>query len=169
VSPCLVWIHKLDSSGRRIDTSSGLILQPNRVAPALQTIDSATKIEVEFANGRKVTVDELTGWSGTGDWAILKADTGAFRRSLAENRKMWVGERLIVFNFEANARIIGGVDIGGRGSPAGFGERIQISPPVAFEAAGGPLLDPDGHAVGILGGSWIAGTLRQFPSCTAVT
>jgi hypothetical protein len=68
-----------------------------------------------------------------------------------------VGDRLIVFNAEANARVIGGVDIAGKRTVKGFGDRIQISPPVAAEAAGGPLLDLSGRVVAILGGSLTPG------------
>ena len=64
-----------------------------------------------------------------------------------------VGDRLIVFGSEGNARTIGGAGIAGRSTVPGFGGRIQISSAVATEAVGGPLLDVFGHAVGVLGGS----------------
>jgi hypothetical protein len=51
------------------------------------------------------------------------------------------------------SRVLGTVDIGGQGVVKDFGMRIQISPAVVPEAAGGPLIDSMGSVVGILGGS----------------
>jgi hypothetical protein len=145
VGPSLVWIHKLDPSGRRSDTTSGFVLQPNRITTAFQSIDAATKLEIEFVDGHKVVADEVIGWSRTGDWAVVKADTGSVPSiTRGDPKNVTIGERLIVFNVEGNARPIGGIDIGGRRTVPGFGERIQISPPVAPEAAGGPLIDTNG-------------------------
>ena len=150
----MVWIYKLDEAGRRTDTASGFVFQPNRVATAFQAIDAATRLELEFATGRRLVLNKVLGWSRTGDWAVLEADTGSLLPiGRGDPKKVAVGERLIVFNVESNARVIGGVDIAGRRTVPGFGERIQISPAVTAEAAGGPLLDTYGRAVGILGGS----------------
>ena len=70
-----------------------------------------------------------------------------------DSKLVRVGERLIAFNVEGGAKVIGGVDISGRRNVQGFGERIQFSPPISHEAAGGPLFDINGRVVGILGGS----------------
>jgi len=69
-----------------------------------------------------------------------------------------VGDRLVLFNVEAGARVIGGVDIPGRRQVPGFGERLQLSPSPAPEAAGGPLLNLYGEVVGIVGGSLAPGS-----------
>jgi len=158
VNPSVVWIYKLDEAGRRVDTSSGFVFSAGRVATAFQAIDSASRLEVEFATGRRVPVTSVLDCSRSGDWALLKVDTGsitAIPRGKPED--VAVGDRLIVFNVEANARVIGGVDIAGKRTVKAFGERIQLSPPVASEAAGGPLLDVFGRVVAILGGSLTPG------------
>lgn len=159
VSPSIVWIYKLDDAGRRVDTSSGFVSAPGRITTAFQAIDSASRLEVEFATGRKVFADSVLGCSCTGDWALLKLDTGsapAIPRGKPQD--VAVGDRLIVFNVEANARVIGGIDIAGKRTVKDFGERIQLSPAVAAEAAGGPLLDVFGRVVAILGGSLTPGS-----------
>lgn len=153
-TPSVVSIYKIDSEGRRTDTTTGFVFEPNRILTAFQSIDASTRLELEFSSGRKVAVTDIAAWSRAGDWAVLNADTGAapvLKRG--DPNSVAVGERLIVFNVEGGARVLGGVDIGGRRKVPGFGERIQISPSVAAEAAGGPLLDTSGHVVAILGGS----------------
>lgn len=153
-SPSLVWIHKLDKAGRRSDTSSGFILERDRVATSFRAVDAAASLELEFADGHKVPVSRLRAWSRPGDWAILDAATGsAPPLPRGDPRAIAVGERLIVFNFESGSRIMGGVDIGARGTAGGSGDRVQISPAISAEAAGGPLLDLSGRVVGILGGT----------------
>ena len=69
-----------------------------------------------------------------------------------------MGERLITFNVEGGAKTIGRVDISGRRNVPGFGERLQYSPSISSESAGGPLLDVQGKVVGILGGSVVPGS-----------
>ncbi len=157
-SPSLVWVHKLDDQGRRADTASGFVIGKDRIATAFQAIDCATRVRVEFAGGRAVDADGVLAFSRTQDWAVLKADTAdAPSLGLGDPGKIAVGERLIVFTVEGGARIIGGIDVAGRRNVPGFGPRIQLTPSLAQEAAGGPLLNTAGLAVGILGGSLTPG------------
>jgi hypothetical protein len=154
VKPSLVWIYKLDASGRKVDTATGFVVAPNRIATAFQAIDGAGAIEVELSNGIHTAVSGLSAWSRTGDWAVFTVPTQGVKPLERGNPDtVAVGERLIVFNYEGGARVIGGVDIAGRSSVPGFGGRIQVSPSVAAEAAGGPLLDLFGRVTGVLGGS----------------
>jgi hypothetical protein len=118
----LVWIHKIDESGRRIDLGSGFVIAPNQVATAFQIIDAATTVEVEFETGRRVVCDELWSWNRLQDWAVLKADTaGAPALRAGEPSKLAVAERLLVFNVEGDkVRAFGGIDLSGRRIEPGF-------------------------------------------------
>ncbi len=157
--PSLAWVRKFDASGKVTDTASGFILDKDRVVTALQAVDGASKLEIEFAGGRKAETDQLAAWSRSGDWAVVDVDTAALPAlQIGDSNLVGVGERLIVFNVEGDAKAIGGVDISGKRNVQGFGERIQFSPPISLEATGGPLLDVKGKVVGILGGSLMPGT-----------
>ena len=154
VGRSLVWVYKLDG-GRRADTSLGFVIGANQVATAFQSIDASERVEVVFGDGRKIATNEVWACDRLQDWAVLKVDTGnvpALRRK--ESAPVPIGDRYIAFNVESEqARVIGGVDITGRRNAGMFGERIQISPSPAREAAGGPLLSPVGSVAGIVGGS----------------
>ena len=156
----LVWIYKLDESGLRIDTALGFVIAANQVATAFQAIDGAARVELEFSDGRKVVTDQVWSCDRMQDWALLKAATGdtpVLERM--ESGKIPVGERYVVFNVQGErARVIGGIDITGRRTVPGFGDRIQIAPSPAREAAGGPLLSPNGLLAGIVGGSVLPGS-----------
>ena len=137
--PSLVWVRKLDAMHKHTDTALGFIFSKDRIVTALQAIDGASRLEVEFAGGRKIETDQILACSRSGDWAMLAASTDdlpALQRG--DSKLVRVGERLIAFNVEGGAKVIGGVDISGRRNVQGFGERIQFSPPISHEAAGGP-------------------------------
>jgi len=160
VGRSLVWVYKLDDAGRHTDTALGFIVGADRVATAFQAIDAAKRLEVVFGDGRKVTTDQVWACDRLQDWAILKADTSnlpVLRRT--QSATVPVGERYIVFNVENEmARVIGGVDITGKRTIGDFGDRIQLAPSPSREAVGGPLLNPTGDVVGVVGGSVTPGS-----------
>jgi len=156
----LVWVHKLDETGHVVDTALGFIVGPDRVATAFQAIDAASQLEVVFSDGRKVTSDQIWACDRLQDWALIKAETANLPNlSRTQGASVPVGERDIVFNVEnETARVIGGVDITGKRAVGDFGDRIQIAPSPSREAVGGPLLNPMGEVVGIVGGSVTPGS-----------
>ena len=154
IGPSVVWVHKLDRTGSKFDRAMGFAISSGAIATAFQAIDSAALLEIEFSDGRKVRTNELFAFSRTGDWAIIKADTGSSAPvPRGDVSRLLVGQRLALFTFDSNTRVIGVVDVGGQGVIPGFGGRIQITPEAAPEAAGGPILDSAGRAVGVVGGS----------------
>jgi S1-C subfamily serine protease len=158
IGTSLVWIRKLDERGHRSDATTGFIIQSDTIATAFQSIDSASELEIEFSDGRKVRTKEVLAASRTGDWAILRADTASLPAVLlGDPKEISVGERLAAFNVDSNARVIGVVDVGGQSTVPGYGVRIQIEPAVSSEAVGGPLVGTSGRVLGILGGSLTQG------------
>jgi hypothetical protein len=154
-----VWVRRFDGEGNLADTASGFVLSKNRIATAFQNVDAASRIEIEFASGLRVQTDDVVAYSRKGDWAVLAAPTGdiaPMRRG--DPAATVVGARLMVFNVEGSAKAIGGVDISGKRSLPAFGERIQYSPGLTVDTAGGPLLDSTGGVIAILGGSIAPGT-----------
>jgi len=156
--PSLVWVRKINAHGQPVDTSIGFVVGKDRIVTAMQAVDGALKLEIEFSNGGKVQADALMAWSRPGDWVELAVNTnGLTPFSFGDPKGVAVGDRLTAFNVEGGAITIGGVDISGRRNVPGFGDRIQISPPLPLEAAGGPVLDPQGRVIGIMGGSVLPG------------
>jgi len=105
-------------------------------------------------------VESVVGLDRGKDWAVLAAPTGKllpFPRG--DVGKIAIGQRYIVFN-SANpgVREIGGVDLTGRQTLPQFGERWVLNPSPAVYSTGGPLLDLNGAAIGILGGSLTPGS-----------
>jgi len=160
----LVWIHKLDAQGRRVDTSTGFVIRPGQVATAFQSIDGASKLALEFSDGRRTESSDLLAWNRLQDWAVIKADTAAVAAlPVARSEPVPIGDRLIAFHVEGqNVRVIGGVDVTARYNPAPFGERLRVDPTPAAQATGGPLLNGFGDVAAVIGGSVLPG-LRPAP------
>jgi hypothetical protein len=158
-SPSMVWVRKLNAAGKREDTASGFVIGKDQVVTAFQAIDGAVNLEVEFSGGRKIATDRILDYSRSGDWAILSVTTADIAPlETADDKSIAVGSRLIVFNVEGDARTFGGVDISGKRTVPGIGGRVQISPWLSLASAGGPLLNPEGKVVAIIGGSVIPGS-----------
>ncbi len=155
----LVWVYKLDNTGHRIDTSSGFVVAADGILTAFQSIDTAAKIEIEFANGAKIQTDEIIACSRFEDWALVKAKTGDVPPlKFGQPDSIKVGEDAIVFGIgTGNTRTIGTVDISGRKETPRFGKRIHIDPQLPPQAVGGPLLDYFGNVAGVIGGSLTPG------------
>ncbi len=159
ISPSLVWVHKLDPSGHPFDTSTGFVLQTGVIATAFQSIDSASRLEIEFTDGRREQTDQLLALSRSSDWAMIGVNTGTAQPlTRGDPGKTEVGGMVTVFNFDAGSRVFGQVLVGATGKTPGFGSRIVFSPSLSPEAAGGPLLNEDGQLVGILGGNVTPGS-----------
>lgn len=155
----MVWIHKLDPQGRRVDISSGFVIAQDRVLTAFQAIDAADGIDVEFADGRTVKAEALAGWNRLQDWAILSLPTLAVPAIAVDKSEIAIGEHYVVFSVETGlARTFGGIDVSGRRQDAVCGDRILLSPILGAETAGGPLLTLSGKVVGLLGGSVVPGS-----------
>ncbi|MEO5926706.1 MAG: S1C family serine protease [Bryobacteraceae bacterium] len=165
----MVWVHKLDQQGRRIDVSEGFVIGQDQIATAFQSIDFADGIEVEFADGRVVKADQLSGWNRLQDWAVVAAPTLTVPAlPLAPSPSIAIGDHHLVFAVEGGlSRTIGGVDVSGRRQDPVFGERIQITPALGAETAGGPLLTPAGKVAALLGGSQLPGSRSDARSTPA--
>lgn len=166
----IVRIHRMDETGRRMDIGTGFVLAPNAVATAFQVVDSATTLEVEFSDGRRVPTVDTLAVSRLGDWAVLRVDTASLIPvPVADQRPVPVGARLAFFDESAGTRGIEPVDVTAASSFPGYGGRIRVTTAVSRAAVGGPLIDERGSVVGILGGSLNPGSrlgqrvLTQYP------
>ena len=155
----VVWMHKLDKDGQRIDTTTGFVVGPGSVLTAFQSIDAAEGIEIEFADGTRSVTSDILAFHRLQDWALVKAETrNVPALQTGKSDAAVIGGQSIVFGLgPGSSRTIGYVDIAGRGVVPGFGERIHVNPQLPPMAIGGPLLDHFGKVIGVIGGSLAPG------------
>lgn len=164
VSRSLVWVYKLDGSGHRTETSSGVIVAKDGVLTAFQSIDIAAKIEIELSDGTKYPIEEIIACNRFEDWALLKVPTGGISPiKIGKPESIVIGEQSIIFSIDpGRSRIIGAVDIIGRRKISGYGERISTKPSMPQAAIGGPLMDLYGNIVGVIGGNLLPGLPSRY-------
>jgi hypothetical protein len=169
VSQSLVWVYALDKDGSRLDSSDGFVYAGNIIATSFDAIDSAAGLELEFSDGRKIKTDQVAACSRLQNWALIKADSAKIPAIKAgDSNAVKVGEGLTIFNVGPNhARQFGKVDVTGRQPAGNSGARILFSADVSPESSGGPLLDVDGHVVGILGVSPTPGARLHHKNTTS--
>jgi Trypsin-like peptidase domain len=155
ISKSLVWVHKIDGAGRRINTCTGFVVAPDAILTSFGALELATGIEIEFADGARILTNEIFSYNRAQDWALVKAATREIPpMAVGKAEAIIIGEPLIVFSVERGfSRTIGTVDITGRKTMPGSGERIFTNPQLPPPAAGGPLLDFYGKVVGIIAGT----------------
>jgi len=160
-----VRIQRTDPAGTT-DSLLGFVIAPNQVATAFQAIDAPQKIEVIFADGRKVALHDVWACNRLKDWAILKADTGSIPAlAKADKDEIAQGQRCLAFHVDASGKpALAEAEISKRSTVPIFGDRIELQPTPSKESAGGPLLTPAGLVAGIIGGSRVPGSRAIFPS-----
>lgn len=158
-APSVVWVHKLDPSGRRFDTASGFVSRTGVITTAFQSIDGAANVEVVFADGQRRPITGVLAHSRLQDWAVLAVDTAGAPalKPAPPAYTVAIGERMVHFSVENDARAIAGIDVVGRTQNPTFGDRWPLQPPTAPAAVGGPLLNSFGEVIGIIGGSTTPG------------
>ncbi len=93
-----------------LSSSNGFVIGKDRIATSFQAIDSASALDIEFANGRVARTQEIWNVNRLQDWAVVKADTQDVPALAPEApATSYVGERLMVFNVEERgSRAFGG-------------------------------------------------------------
>ncbi len=155
----LVWVHKQDAAGQRIDSTTGFVVDADTVLTAFQSIDGAAGIEVELESGMKSSAKEVLAFNRLQDWALVRASTRDVPPlQMGSSADAVIGGQSIVFGLgPGGARTVGYVGIAGRGVVPGFGERIYLNSQLPPMAIGGPLLNDFGKAIGVIGGSLAPG------------
>lgn len=154
VSKSLVWIHKLDGAGHRLEMSSGFVVAAGLILTSFGSIDMASGLEVELADGSATTTYEIAGCNRAQDWALVKGDTKDVPPlQFGSADSIVIGEQLIAFSSgSGSSRIIGAIDVSGRATLPGLGPRVYFQPALPTVASGGPLLSLHGKVVGVIGG-----------------
>lgn len=154
-----VAVEALDAAGRSIRRALGFLLGEGRVATAFQAVEGASRLRLSGPNGPAVETDRLTDWSRRQDWAVIAAP-GLSAMGLAIDRaRGWrVGDRCFFLEIGADGvRVVAETTIAGAQDFPGRGPRIVLGRALGGFAAGGPLLDEYGAAIGVLGGTLTPG------------
>lgn len=159
VNPSVVHI---ETNGRRRGSASsgaGWVYDSlGHIVTNAHVVGRSDRISVEFTDGTVISA-ELVGTDIYTDIAVIRVDRGSglFPVMRSENRLPRVGERVFAFGspfgfkFSMSEGIVSGLGRSTPGSsiPGGYTNYIQTDAAVNPGNSGGPLVNTDGHVVGM--------------------
>lgn len=141
--------------GRVAATGSGFIVGEGRILTNNHVVEGCTRMAARNAAGQRVTAS-LVGTDTRRDLAVLSVPSGfgpalIFRDSPAVR----IGEAVVTYGFPLTGVLSSGPSLttGSISALAGLRDNplhFQISAPVQPGNSGGPLLDGQGHVVGVV-------------------
>lgn len=152
-------LTSLDKDGEAMRHGIAFFIDKNILLTSFQSIDGASSIRLDFADGSSKTLNGILEGNRGGDWAVLRVDSNSakpLKRAAANSWK--IGDTCYLLTSTGQgSRSIQTVTITGFQGTAPPTQRLTISAPGPGDAAGAPLLDEWGNVIGVLGGGW--GTL----------
>jgi S1-C subfamily serine protease len=153
VRPAVLTITTADSNGKGLGFGSGFIVQANGVViTAWHVVSGAASAKVKLADGRTIMVLGLLGSDPVKDYALLKVDAAGLPTLIVgDSDKMRQGDKVYTLGSPegleqtASEGIVSAVR-----TDAAAGRLIQTTAPVSHGNSGGPLLNAQGQAVGVV-------------------
>lgn len=152
VKRAVVLITTYDNQGKPQKQGSGFFLSPGRVVTNLHVIDSASEIRISTFTGRKAFVDSVLATDKASDLALLQLNAPCPDVTTLglEDIAPLEGEPVMLVSNPLGSHWQ--VTVGEAGPIWDFfdiGERLQITAGVLPGSSGGPVLNLQGHVVGI--------------------
>src|SRR5262249_6550934 len=164
-----VQIEKLDPNGKALRHASGFFSKQGQVVTTFRVIDGATTLRLRLPDGRQVPADRVLAWNRRQAWVILGVDAEVPTLKIADSKSWNVGDPCYWLDAKSDAsRILSQGQIVGMQPHASWGDRIDISGGHSSSAAGGPLLNERGQAIGILGGIRPEALIARITSTTEI-
>jgi hypothetical protein len=150
-----VWVEKLDANGNTLKRSSGFVVKDGRVATSFKAIDGASSLRLLFSDGKETRTSQVAGLNRNQDWALIPIDENNYAFLQVLPKKTWnAGDHCYWLEVKPDgSRALAEGQIASFQSVRPYGDRVTISGKFSFAALGGPLLDGQGHVIGILGGA----------------
>ena len=154
-----VSVEKLNSSGKKIVTSSGFAIGDGRVLTSLAAIDGAVDLGIVLPDGKLMNTKEVVDFNRWQDWVILRVSGLSLKPLVRAKPKSWaVGDRCFFLNVATDgSRTIADSNIVGVSKDKNAGERLSLSYPAALPSHGSPVLNEYGEVIGVLGGNTVPG------------
>jgi trypsin-like peptidase len=161
-----VSIDSLDPSGKPVKRGSGVFFKPGLVATSFRVVEGASLLKLHFSDGKEIRLNQLAAWNRRQDWAVLQVDSPFPSTLKLVEPKSWnIGDHCYWLDVNPDgSRVIHDGQIVGMQSPPQSGDRINISGIYNRSSLGGPLLNEQGHMIGLLGGALPEALLSDFNS-----
>jgi S1-C subfamily serine protease len=155
----MLTVESFDQRGTRLAVGTGFLVGERLVVTAFQVIEGAARVRMGTPDGGSLETDELAAWNRRQDWAVCRTpELTATRLPINRTAKPRVGDRGSFLDVgEDGSRVMADVAIVGVQDFPQAGPRLSISAPANTRSLGGALLNPQGEAIAVLGGTMIPG------------
>ena len=148
-------------------TGSGFLVTDGGVMTALHVVDSCKRVAMRNAEGQRVSAN-VVRTDKSRDLALLRVPAG-FGPALTfrEEPGLELGESVVTYGFPLSGLLSSGPTLttGSISALAGIRNNpidLQISAPVQPGNSGGPLLDAQGHVIGVIDSKLNAAKVAQI-------
>ncbi len=152
VKRAVVVVSALDQNGKPFRQGSGFFIDPNTIVTNLHVIESAQRIQIKTFNGIEKTIQSVASSDAKADLAIMRLDTPVSDTTSLEVTDITAaeGDGVVVVSHPKGSRWK--VTAGRVGTTWNFehlGSRMQITASLAPGSSGGPVVNLQGHLIGI--------------------
>jgi serine protease Do len=152
VKRAVVIVSALDQNGKAFRQGSGFFIDPNTIVTNLHVIESANRIQIKTFNGLEKTVQSVSSSDAKADLAIMQIDTPVPDTTSLQVTDFTAaeGDGVVVVSHPKGSRWK--VTAGRVGATWNFehlGSRMQITASLAPGSSGGPVVNLQGHLIGI--------------------
>ncbi len=164
-NPSVVLVRVLDSAERLLSTGSGFVVAPGLVATCYHVVAGGAEARVKTLDRVEYPVAEVAAANRALDIALLRVNAmySAPALELRSSSDLQVGEVVIAMGspFGLQGTVTTGIVSAVR-EMGDWGTVIQTSAPVSPGNSGGPLVDAQGRAVGLVMSTMIGGQNVNF-------
>ncbi len=152
VKRAVVIVSALDQNGKLFRQGSGFFIDPNTIVTNLHVIESANRIQIKTFNGLEKTIQSVISSDAKADLAIMQIDA-----PVADTSSLHVtdiaaaeGDGVVVVSHPKGSRwkVTSG-RVGATWNFEHLGSRMQITASLAQGSSGGPVVNLQGHLIGI--------------------
>ena len=152
VKRAVVIVTTFDQHTKPLQQGSGFFIAPDRVVTNFHVIKSATEIRIKTFNGETVSVKTVLASDVHADLAILLIGTPCLDTTSLQVADILPveGERLMVISNPKGSRWkVSAGQVGTTWNFEHLGSRMQITASLAPGSSGGPVVNLQGHVIGI--------------------
>lgn len=147
----VVIVTSYDERAKPVVQGSGFFIAPDRIVTNLHVIKHASLIRIRTFAGKTITVQTVVATDASSDLALLQMNAPCTDTTLqVEDTTPVEGESIIVVsNPQASHWKITRGQLGPIWEFEGTGRRMQITASILPGSSGGPVLNQQGHVIGI--------------------
>lgn len=152
VKRAVVVITAYDAQGKALQQGSGFFIANDRIVTNLHVVRPASKIKIQTFNGLTVPVESIVAEDDKSDLALLRIDSlcpGTTTLPIQELGALEGEKVMVISNPRGSLWKVTTGQVGASWDFEHLGTRMQITASIRPGSSGGPVVNLQGHVVGV--------------------